>query len=592
MKLVIPFLGEIVPADQRLLRLAEFLGIECVTFQLDAAAAAASIEFLENAILSKETCFVVNPAVFQKWLSTETAPAALTSFLAAYFPNVLLHSPRPGDFDSSLIDSLSAGHLQTVRGVEQTESYYDVAPNSRDVSEAFSGLRLGPTNTQNDQVFSVSRETSALRIFISIGGQPFMAAVARGASKVWSLGSRDVADIDAEIGDAPITEYFSRLLPLAMALRSIFGEESWRASKHFASVVIDDPLLRKNYGFLNFDSLLTLMKQRRFHSTIAFIPHNFRRSSAEIAEMFRQNAEHLSLCFHGNDHTGAEFASGDIAFLNTSLQVAEHRMEQHAKTTGVHCDRTMVFPQGAFSMEGMATLRAHNFEGAVNTVPRPRNSNARLTLRDVLQPAVLRFESFPLFLRQNSVRTQPAEIAFNCFFGRPVLIVEHHDIFEHPDKLADAATRINNVAPDIRWASLGTVLRNSLLEKRAPDGVHHVQAYSNTVEVSNPSSSEQEFSIEWNRDIYPDQIVKNQIESVSFKTDGNRLKINTILPARSSQTFSLVYKNVLPALVDLGLSRKTKAFARRRLSEFRDNYLSKNAPMLAAAKKIQRSLLR
>jgi hypothetical protein len=592
MKLVIPFLGEVLPADRRLLRLAEFLGVECFTLPLDASAAAAAPEFLERAIASQGTCFVVNPAVFQTWVTTETAPAALTSFLVTYFPNLLLHSPRPTAFDSSLIDSLSAGHLQTVRGIEQTESSYDVTPNSRDVCEAFSGLSLGPTNTENDQVFSVSRETSALRRFISIGGQAFMAAVSRGTSNVWALGSRDVADLDAEIGDAPILECFSRLLPLAMALRSIFGKESWRASKQFASVVIDDPLLRKNYGFLNFDSLLTLMKQRRFHSTIAFIPHNFRRSSAEIAEMFRQNAEHLSLCFHGNDHTGAEFASGDIALLNTSLQVAEQRMKQHAKTTGVHCDRTMVFPQGAFSLEGMATLRAHNFEGAVNTVPRPRNSNVRLRLRDIAQPAVLRFESFPLFLRQNSVRTQPAEIAFNCFFGRPVLIVEHHDIFEHPDTLADAATRINDVAPDIRWASLGTVLRNSVLEKLTSDGVQHVQAYSNTVEVSNPSSSEQKFSIEWNRDIHPDQILKNQTESVKFSTNGNRVRVSTVLPKNVSQTFSLVYKNALPALGDLGVGHKTKAFARRRLSEFRDNYLSKNAGMLAAAKKIQRSFLR
>ena len=591
MRLVVPYLGEIHPVDRRLVRLAEFLGIDCLTIPLDKSAGAAP-EFLERAIALREACFVVNPCVLQGWLGGDTLPVALSSFLVTHFPHLLIHSPRLETFDSSLINLLSRGHLQAVRTIGQSERFYDISPESRDICDAFAGLSFGHTNHANDQVFSIGHEGPELLKLISIAGQPFMAALQRDKSKIWFLAGQDVADLDAEIGDAPLSEYFSRLLPHAMALRCIFGEESWRPSKQYASVIIDDPLLRRNYGFLNFESLLALMEQCNFHSTIAFIPHNFRRSSPGITRMFRQNTDRFSLCFHGNDHSGAEFASNDFALLNTLLRIAEQRMDRHNKITGLHCDRAMVFPQGNFSLEAMAVLRVHNFDGAVNTVPYPMHDRVRLTLRDIAQPAVLRYESFPLFLRKDSVHTQSADIAFNCFFGRPVLVVEHHDVFQHPETLADAATRINTVAPNTCWSNVGAALRNSVLEKCTPDGIHHIRAYSNTVQVSNRSSSVKQFSIEWNQRSHPEQVLQDERQPVTFAADGMGIHLDTSLPRGSSRTFSLVHQNPYSEFGDLGLRRKTKAYVRRRLSEVRDNYLSKTPRVLAAAKKLQRSLPR
>jgi hypothetical protein len=589
MRLVVPYLDQIDPVDRRLIRLAEFLGIDCLTIPLDKSAGAAP-EFLERTIALREACFVVNPCVLQGWLGGDTLPAALGSFLVTHFPHLLIHSPRLEAFDSSVINVLSCGHLQAAWKIGQSERFYDISPESRDICGPFAGLCFEPTNHVNDQVFSIGHEGPELLKLISIAGQPFMAALQQDRSKIWFVAGRDVADLDAEIGDAPVAEFFSRFLPHAMALRYIFGQENWRPLKQYASVIIDDPLLRRNYGFLNFESLLALMKQRNFHSTIAFIPHNFRRSSPGITRMFRHNTERFSLCFHGNDHTGAEFASNDAVLLNTLLRIAEQRMERHSEITGLHCDRAMVFPQGNFSLEAMAVLRAHNFDGAVNTVPHPMHDSVRLTLRDIAQPAVLRYEDFPLFLRKDSVHTQSADIAFNCFFGRPVLIVEHHEVFQHPETLADAATRINTVAPDICWSNIGATLRNSVLEKRTPDGVHHIRAYSNTVQVSNQSSSLKQFSIEWNRRVHPEQVLQDGIESVKFTADRTGMHVASALPGGSSRTFSLVHQNPYREFGDLGLRRKTKAYVRRRLSEVRDNYLSKNPRVLAAAEKLQRSL--
>ena len=304
-------------------------------------------------------------------------------------------------------------------------------------------------------------------------------------------------DLDAEIGDAWLGETFTRLVPYAMALRHIFGDQCWRPVRSYACVLIDDPLLRRNYGFLNFEQLLRLMEEHDFKTTIAFIPYNFRRSSQRIVRVFQQNAGRLSLCFHGNDHTGAEFAATNPALLNTMLRTAQRRMAVHSEMTGLHCDRIMVFPQGRFSIDAMAALRSHNFDAAVNTVSRPYGRHLQLTLRDLAQPAVLRYSGFPLFLRKCSLHTQDADIAFKLFFGIPILIVEHHNIFADPQRLIEAVHRINRAAPGIRWSSAGDAVRGSILERRVSRDLVHLKAYARSIRVENPSSAPQMFRIEW-----------------------------------------------------------------------------------------------
>jgi hypothetical protein len=593
LKLLVPFVGELLPADRRLIRLAEFLGIDCLpldfTNRLDEFE-----EFLKTEVPQEDSCFVLNPPVLQRGLRRNRFPANLASVLVRRFPHLLVHAIRLEPFDSSLINALSCGHLQALQEIDRSWKSYEISPDSRDVCGPFAGLSFGPTNILNDRVFLGDMGSSRGRTFISIGSRPFMAGMEWENSKVWFLAGDEIADLDAQVGDTAMPDYFSRLLPHAMALRSIFGEQSWRPREQYASVIIDDPLLRRDYGFLNFDSLLTLMRDHNFHSTLAFIPHNFRRSSPQIARMFRENADQFGLCFHGNDHTGAEFASRDTALLNTLLQVAKQRMELHTETTGVDCDPVMVFPQGKFSVEAMAVLKSHNFEAAVNTVSHPVHESVGLSLAELAQPAVLRYGNFPLFLRKNSLQTQSAEIAFNFFFGRPVLIVEHHEVFQNPLSLVQVVSRINKIAPNIHWSNLSTIARNSVLWRRTPDGVQHVRAYAGVLQLSNESGSVARCSIEWEssgeQEIAVVEVVQNGTR-IDFTRGPAWIQFIVDLPAGSWRTYRLVHQNPYRDLASLGFRRKMKAFVRRRLSEIRDNYFSKNPYVLTAAKTFQRCFL-
>ena len=590
-KLIVPYVGKLLNLDARLVRLAQFLGIPCETLALTGVADYA--EFLKRTTPDHCSCFVVNPRVIERWILSDDFPFDLITLFLSRFPHLLVHAVRVEAFDTKLVAALSRGKLTSVDAIDGEHAFYAIAKDSKRVCDSFAGISFGPVNPANDHVFKTDDDDPAVEPLISISGRPFMAAVRLVGTEILFLASEDVADLDAPVGETPLTEYFSKLVPHAMALRYVAGDECWRPSRAHASIVIDDPLLQERYGFLKFESLLRLEEQHNFHTTIAFIPHNFRRNSPRITRMFLENAERLSICFHGNDHTGGEFASTDATLLNTLLRTAQDRMNSHRQMTGLPCDKVMVFPQGDFSIEAMKAVKSHNFYAVVNRISH-LDQPVQLTIGDLVQPAVLRFGGFPLFIRSPIQQIQSQDIAFNLFFGRPVLIGEHHDVFQSPESLVGIAAKINSVAPKIHWPNLATVVSDSVLTRRTPDGTQHVRAYSGTVRISNESGSARRFSIEWGASwngVPIEQVLMNGTLCGGFEIDDAGPRLTVELAPGSSQTFSLVHRNVDSTVRDLGLAWKARAFSRRRLSEVRDNYLSKNQRLLAIAKVLQRRFL-
>jgi hypothetical protein len=408
------------------------------------------------------------------------------------------------------------------------------------------------------------------------------------------LASADILDIYDEIANTPLSEYFSRFVPHAMALRYIFGAQCWRPCGHYASFTIDDPLLRPNYGHLDFESLLNLMKEFNFATTVAFIPHNYRRSSKRTLRMFRENGDRLAICFHGNDHTAEELASSDISRLNTMIRIAESRMTTHCQATGLDCHKVMVFPQECFSVGAMKVLKSRNFCAAVSSMTHPAHHPVALTVGELAQPAVLRYGRFPLFLRKYAGQVKSQDVAFNLFFGRPVLVVEHHGVLRRPETLIETVLMINKIAPDIRWSSLETAVVNSILRRQARDGAYHIRAYSGTVRVANNHHSPQRISVEWDRSAQcptVEEVLRNGTPCRSYEVDDFGIRLSVELAAGSSQAFSVVYRNEYSSSGGLGMGWSAKAFLRRRLSEVRDNYISKNQFALACAHMLRRRVL-
>jgi hypothetical protein len=220
-KLIVPYIDELRDLDARMVRLAEFLGIPCETVAQTKVAELA--EFLAKSVPEACTCFVVNPRVIKEWVGADGITADLVALLLSRFTHLVVHGLRVDAFDSELVAALSRGRLKSVEAIDPESSAYAIASDSKDVCEVFSGLSFGPVNLVNDRVLSFGGSDPAVRQLISIGGRPFMAAVKTEGAEIFFVASEDVAELNAEVGRAPLAEYFSRLVPQAMRC------DTWRA---------------------------------------------------------------------------------------------------------------------------------------------------------------------------------------------------------------------------------------------------------------------------------------------------------------------------------------------------------------------------
>lgn len=583
MTLVVPYWGELRKEDARLIRLAQHFGVACVPVALPPATGSLPASFTSECA-EEPGCLLINPEVIRGWTDGQLRCTERLASLVSPFRNVLIHAVRVDSFHSSLIRMLTADCVQAVLPVPEGVDAYVVAANSREICGPFSGISLGTVDRVNDRVFSHTEH--GCRELITIGRQVHVAAVRLDNSEVFLVGSEDVVDLDAEAGDAWMSQSFSRLVPHAIAMRHIFRDRCWHPVQNYACVTVDDPLLCPNYGFLNYECLLRLMEKHHFSTTIAFIPHNFRRSSPRVTKLFREHSDRLSICFHGNDHTEAEFASRDPSRLTAMIRTAENRISAHGEITSVPCDRVMIFPQGRFSTEAMAALRSHNFDAAVNSNAQPQGQPARLKLRELVQPAVLCFSGFPLFLRRTGIFTQDADIAFRLFFGVPVLICEHHDAFRRPDDLIDAVGRINRLAPDINWCSAGTAVQRSVLHRVDLQGTLCVKSFSGTVQLTNQSRSQQLVQLEWAFPGFNGQsgVLEHNAHTEDVRrVDPAEARIFVVLPPGATNSFSIRCPQTSHEPASLSLRHNVRAFIRRRLSELRDNHISKHPLLLEMA---------
>src|SRR5438132_1052937 len=161
-------------------------------------------------------------------------------------------------------------------------------------------------------------------------------------------------------------------------------------------MVIDDPLLQKRYGFIDFEALLRSAREHRYHVTLAFIPWNHWRSRSRDVQLFLDYSDCFSICAHGCDHTDNEFGSSDYDVLLRKNFVASERMNRLGRRTGLQSEALMVCPQEKYSLEAMGAFsNSRQFLGLICTACMPRNlTTPQLSAADLLLPAQDSFFGF------------------------------------------------------------------------------------------------------------------------------------------------------------------------------------------------------
>jgi hypothetical protein len=581
--------SEMQTADRNFTKLAEFLGIECRVFYLGNIPS--QFDALVRIIHGKNNCVA---------LSCRTLNNILKNYGNDYFINrlnekisyMLIYDMKPGVLPDAVLQDLSNGIIRSISNFENNSYQYNISSDHNDICYEFSGFSFGPINNEIDFKLDVNEDSQSLHNIISINGHPLLAAMKKKSSEIFFLATDNIIDIETEIEEVPeLKSYFSQLIPPMMFLKYVFGNKCWNNSNRYACLIIDDPLLKKKYGFLNYNHLMECMALNNFSSAIAFIPWNYKRTDKNVSELFKSHPQKLSICVHGCDHAKCEFGIKDVNQLNLKIKSATTKMIAHEKATGVTFDNVMVFPQGKFSKESMKVLKHNNYIAAVNTeiFPTELSQTNHLKISDYLDLAITNYECFPLFARNypNDIIT----FVFTMFLGKPIFIVIHHDYLKDGYKnLVEFIKNLNSIRNDIRWRSVGDAIRNSYLLREESDDELYVKVYANSVIICNFYDLPKKMIItKYEKSTIPIKSVSINGTKVLHKVENNFLVINTHIAPKSSLSVEIRYMDY-----DLGkcqeeiksFKKKLKTYVRRLLSEFRDNYISKNDFLLKMAKKL------
>jgi hypothetical protein len=286
---------------------------------------------------------------------------------------------------------------------------------------------------------------------------------------------------------------------------------------------------------------------------------------------------------HGCDHTRGEFATTDVETLSGKAQLALERMRAHRELSGVPFDDVMVFPQGLFSAEAVAALKASGYLAAVNSDLYPSDKSHTLTLRELLDVAVTTFADFPLFSRRYP--RDLSEFALDLFLGKPALVVEHHGYFRDGyAALESFVEQLNGLDRRLEWTDLGTICSRACLTRTSEDGAVHVRFYTSRFRLTNTAAGRQTYVLHQRRTsgepLPPVSVSGRTVACEAVEGD-----LRFTLSLEAGQAADVSVPSDRGGVV--GSARKATRIQdvgvriRRHLSEFRDNHVDTSRTLSA-----------
>ncbi len=396
------------------------------------------------------------------------------------------------------------------------------------------------------------------------------------------LSTSEVIDLDAPLSarSFDVRPHFLSAVPVVCYIKSAFAETCWQHPEPGACVVLDDPLLRPRYGFLDYERMLGLMERLDFSTNVAFIPWNRNRSSGDTVRLFREHPGRFSLSVHGCDHTRGEYGSRDRNWLAWKSRQSLARMADLRRRTELPFDQVMVFPQGVFSETAMAVLKTEAFIGAVNSEvisadPEPRS----ITIGEFWDVAVMSYSDFPIFTRRYPW-AGVENFAFDILLGKPCLVnIHHNDCHDDYHCVTECITQLNRLNARLHWTNLTDVVRRSYRLRALPSGGMEAEIYGNEARLENSAAEKKLFRVS-KRESAPGGIREILADGrpVKWTSTGKGVSFEIELEPHGSSVVRLVYREVpVNGSPVESLYYRMHVRARRYMSEWRDNVLRRKA---------------
>jgi hypothetical protein len=458
-----------------------------------------------------------------------------------------------------------------------------VSPQLVEVSGPMAAIEIHARMRKEDTVLvGYESQLSKVVTVIAASGTPVYVRIDCGSVPIYLCTSRYVIDIDQEVlaGYYDVKEHFCSTVPLVSFIRLMFQEVGWRPSELGACLIIDDPLLRKRYGFCDFENLRRLMLQYGFTTNIAFIPWNWRRTSPQAKELFGGGSGEFSVSIHGCDHVKAEFGDWSPDILCHRVRLAQGRMQMHEDRTGIHHDPVMVFPYGIFSSASPAILKGNGLIAAVNTQTSPVDDRVGCTrIRDVWDVAIMRYGDFAIFTRRYADHGLE-NFAFDLLLGKPCLIAAHHEFFrDECNELIGLLESLRARNCILKWRPLGEVIRRACRRRTNDSGAVEVEMYGAELLVCNPEEHEIRAHIR-RKEANPETVLKIESDQTAalWHAESGWCTFEAAIAANSDRRFRVYYRGLEQMQkIKRSVAFKSSVAARRILCELADTCVGRSS---------------
>ena len=568
--------SQMTPEDRRLIQILDFFEVSWLSFS-----------FNEVKLDGREGKYaVVTSAVRLSKAIQDTA--VMPSWLASA-SSVYVYGFHEDDASTKLLRMLTGGPQAKVRPVPTGETKMTVAIDFPEMCGPMSGMQVPATLHEPVFVFDRGRHETFQSIIQTDQGELFFGVRYRGVQFYLNTFNRTIDISNLAVSYFDVKTSFCEAVPLVFYLSWAFGSAASSRRETSACLIVDDPPLKRRYGFLDFREALGLMDRNNFSMTIAFIPWNWQRNDPETLRLFQSHPEKLSVVVHGCDHTTSEFAARSSAVLNRMIQTSIQRMESLQRNAAIEADRVMIFPQGEFSAETGRALKLNGFVAAVNTEIAPVDPAANeTTIADLWTVAIMKYGAFPIFTRRY-VHHGIENFAFDALLGKPCLIASHHEIFRnHAGNLVDLVARLNSLQWNLVWRPLSQVVRRSAKIRHLADGTRVVRIFASSSLVETPDTKTTLLLKQESDPNGVHAVYVNETPTV-FSVEGGYLRAWLAQTQGETASIRVVYRNNLEAVGNGDTSgSRMKVAAKRYLSEFRDNYLSRSDFLYKSVNRLKR----
>jgi len=558
------------PGDGRLARILEYFGVAVRAVAVDDLVLASRDDReAGSALFSSIDTFV---SAIQRPHSAEVFWSAAAIYL---FANVDRESSQRA------LRKLEGWETSLLVPVGTETCAFSVSSELGDLDGPMAGITVSARPRAEDCALTLPADTNgAVAPLLSANGRPVFVRFQHHGVPVFLCTSAAVVNIDQPVAGPffDIKDHFCSAVPLAMFLTWAFRRVMWRPLDAGACLIVDDPLLKPTYGFCDFRRLLELMNLHDFTTNIAFIPWNWRRTSARASIFFRGQPSRFSVSIHGCDHTASEFGDASVERLEEKASLARLRMQRHQSRTGIAHDSIMVFPQGVFSSRTAGVLKRNGFTAAVNTEVNPVDAALNPTLvREVWDVANRQFDSFPIFTRRYAFHGIE-NFAFDLLIGKPCLIVSHHEFFKNDcAEVIGLVEKLNALKGPLTWRALGEVVRRAGRRRRLGPDSDEIEMYGSEVTVTNESPRPLCVVVrKKENDAALVTRVRGDRGDLKWERRANHIEFRDTIPPGQEAHFAIAYA-AAPARRQPRRPVRFEAVvaARRLLSEIRDEYWQK-----------------